>query len=387
MNFMPRAEAQSRDERWMRHALQLASQAWGNTHPNPMVGSVLVDADDTIISEGYHQKAGALHAERMALTDLQLSRSQQQNSTLYVTLEPCCTQGRTPPCTQIILEKGIRKVVVGTIDPNPKHQSKGIDLLREHGVLVTTGVLEHECRQLNPLFNHQMTAAAPMITVKTATTLDGKIATASGNSRWITGPEARNNVMHWRKYFPAIAIGAGTALADDPSLTIRAGETTTGCPQRMIFDRSLRTLPQVSTLKVFNDEWRQQTWLITADSIDVQKLGPYLDRGVKLIQLPFEPGNPFPIVPFRKRCNQEQIFGIYVEGGQSLISSLLQVKAVDYLFSYRSPKLFASAAAPSFANGLQVDFPGQAPFIGNPQHEIYGHDVLTHGPLVYPHPS
>ena len=367
----------------MRYAIGLAQKAAGNTHPNPLVGSVLIDGSGAIISEGYHVKVGELHAERKALTGIELTEDQKQSSTLYVTLEPCCTHGRTPPCTEIILEKGVRRVVVGTIDPNPAHQSRGIDILRDAGVEVITGVLDDECRALNPIFNHWIEQQQPLIAVKTATTLDGKIATAFGKSKWITSGAARENVMYWRKYFPAIAVGAGTVLADDPSLTIRNEGKTVGCATRFILDRSLRTLAEIDNLKVFNDGWCHQTCLVSSNSHDESKLAPFREKGIEVLTLTFD-NQKFPIADFRQACKERGIYGVYVEGGLSVVSSFLEIKGVDYLFCYQAPKLFASAEAPGFADGLAIQSPDEAPFIDKPLHEVFGDDILTHGTLVYP---
>jgi len=376
-------EISGNDEKWMRYAINLAKKAWGETHPNPMVGSVLVDSEDRIIREGFHAKAGSFHAERVALTGLELAQEQKKTATLYVTLEPCCTHGRTPPCTEIILEKGIRRVVVGAIDPNPLHQSRGIELLRENGVEVHTGVLQHECEGINPIFHHWMRTGLPMIAVKTATTLDGKIATAYGKSQWITGPIARNHVMEWRRYFPAIAVGAGTALSDNPSLTVRKEDKVIACPKRLIFDRSLKTSSHIKELNVFNDGWKAQTYLVTKSSTPTQLLEPYREHGTSIIQLPYE-NDRFPLAAFQRACTELDIRGIYIEGGRSLISNLLAQNAIDYLFCYRAPKLFASDKAPAFADGLDIREPSGAPYIEQPYSEILGDDILSHGFLNYP---
>lgn len=367
----------------MRYALDLAARAWGQTHPNPLVGAVLVGHDNRVLAEGFHARAGELHAERVALQGVSLTPEQARGATLYVTLEPCCTQGRTPPCTEIILAKGIRRVVVGAIDPNPQHCARGIDLLRASGLEVITGVLEVECRTLNPIFHHRMQTGNPLIALKVATTLDGKIATAAGHSQWITGTEARRHVMHWRRYFPAIAVGAGTVLADNPSLTARQQGIPTTCGQRLIFDRSLRTSARLPELQVFNDTWADQTWLITDERHCTADLEPYVSRGVKVFQLPLQAGC-FPIQSFRDYCLQEAIHGLYVEGGPSLIRSLFAVRGIDYLFCYQAPKLFGSDAAPGFAGEMSVERPDDAPCILDPNHVVLPPDVLTHGFLQYP---
>jgi len=375
--------ALSQDEFWMRHAIRLAEKAWGETHPNPMVGSVLVDEKGAILSEGYHKRAGEFHAERMALTGIQLTAEQQNTSTLYVTLEPCCTHGKTPPCTEIILEKGIKRVVVGAIDPNPAHLARGIELLRQQGVEVITGVLSQECAELNPIFHHRMQTGRPLIALKTAATLDGKIATITGHSKWITGLEARSDVMRWRKYFPAIAVGAGTVTADNPSLTIRHNDQVMGCPIRLIFDRSLCTRDSIDALAVFKDSWKSRTWLITSDEIAEDRLSVYRNRGIQILQLSFT-NYRFPLQQFHDFCMQRGLWGVYMEGGRSLVRSFLEVKGIDYLFCYHAPKIFGTQEAPGFADGLTINQPDQAPEIEQPTYKILGRDLLTRGSLVYP---
>ena len=367
---------------WMRKALSLAKQAWGNTHPNPMVGSILV-VDGKLRSQGYHEKAGCLHAERAALTPIELSTSEREKSILYVTLEPCCTHGRTPPCTEIILEKGIRNVVIGAIDPNPQHQGKGTRILREAGVNVVEGVLEHECSDLNLIFNHRMVRNAPLIALKSAVTLDGRTATGDGHSKWITGETARLDVMKWRRYFPAIAVGAGTVLSDDPSLTIREPGEPERCSTRLIFDRSLRTSDAIDSLKVFNDDWAANTVLITTDQHHDSRLKPYLQKGCEICRLDYS-GKHFPIETFRYWCAEKQLWGVFVEGGQSLNASLLEARGADYWFVYQAPKVFLSNQAPGLAHSEMVSYPDEAPFLENPIHEVLGSDTLTRGALIYP---
>ena len=371
------------DIKWMRYAIDLAKKAWGDTHPNPMVGSVLVGPDQTILTEGFHAKVGTLHAERKALTGFEWGKGLREQSTLYVTLEPCCSHGRTPPCTDIIIEKGIKRVVVGAIDPNPAHQGKGIHVLRDAGIEVVAGVCENECEDLNIIFNYQILHSTPLIAIKTATTLDGKIATRTHKSKWITSEAARKDVMNWRKYFPSIAVGAGTVLADNPSLTIRKQEQPIHCATRIVFDRSLTTFESISSFNVFNDEWKQKTWLITSDSVTDQKLEPYLSRGVQVFRLNYEnPQHSF--LQFRKICAENGITGVYVEGGRSLVSELIYHHQADYLFHYQAPKIFGSAEAPAFVEALQIDTPDEAPRIDKPIRAIVGEDILTRGYLKYP---
>ena len=197
----------------MRRALELARQAWGRTHPNPMVGAVITEGG-RIVAEGFHARAGEPHAEVMALRAL--GRKPAADAILHVTLEPCCTHGRTPPCVDAILAAGIRTVVIGARDPNPVHAGHGLDLLRAKGVAVVEGVLGEECAELNLIFNHWIARGSPLLALKVAATLDGKLTLPAGQGRAITGPEAAHYVHRLRRLFPAIAVSADTALADNP---------------------------------------------------------------------------------------------------------------------------------------------------------------------------
>lgn len=221
-------------ERYMRLALELAKQGEGHTSPNPMVGCVVVK-DGRIIGEGYHERYGKYHAERNALTHL---KEDAAGADLYVTLEPCCHYGKTPPCTEIILECGIARVFIGCMDPNPKVAGKGLRILREHGVEVYTGILEDECYRLNEVFFHYITDKKPFVAVKYAMTLDGKIAAYTGDSRWVTGEEARRHTHMLRKRYTGIMVGIGTVLADDPLLNCRTEEGVD--PVRIVCDSKLR---------------------------------------------------------------------------------------------------------------------------------------------------
>ena len=222
---------------YMKRALELAKKAMGYTSPNPMVGCVVVK-DGRIVTEGYHERCGEYHAERNALTKCSEDLT---GATMYVTLEPCCHQGKTPPCTDIILERGIGKVYVGSMDPNPKVAGKGVQILRDHGVEVETGLLEEECLSLNEIFFHYITTKMPYVAMKYAMTLDGKIASFSGDSKWVTGERAREHTHFLRKKYRGILVGIGTVLADDPMLNCR---TENGVdPVRIVCDSHLQIGP------------------------------------------------------------------------------------------------------------------------------------------------
>ena len=222
------------DQEYMLRAIQLAKKGEGWTNPNPMVGAVIVK-DGKIIGEGYHKKYGELHAERNAIASLTESA---EGAVIYVTLEPCCHHGKTPPCTEAIIEQKIRKVVIGSRDPNPKVAGKGVQMLREAGVTVVEDFMREECDQLNPVFFHYITTKTPYVVMKYAMTLDGKIATKTGASKWITGESARKEVQHMRHQYMGIMAGIGTVLADDPMLNVRVEGWKS--PVRIVCDSKLR---------------------------------------------------------------------------------------------------------------------------------------------------
>ncbi|MBD8974028.1 MAG: bifunctional diaminohydroxyphosphoribosylaminopyrimidine deaminase/5-amino-6-(5-phosphoribosylamino)uracil reductase RibD, partial [Clostridiales bacterium] len=224
------------EEKYMRRAIELAKSGVGKVNPNPLVGAVIVK-DGQIISEGYHAKYGDLHAERNAFRNLK-NAEEAKGAEMYVTLEPCCHQGKQPPCTQAIIEHGIRKVYVGSNDPNALVAGKGIRQLREAGIEVETEVLKEECDALNPVFFHYITTKTPYVLMKYAMTLDGKIATRTGHSKWISGEESRARVQQTRNALKGIMVGIGTVLNDDPMLTCRIPDGRD--PIRIICDSKLR---------------------------------------------------------------------------------------------------------------------------------------------------
>src|SRR5688572_25579547 len=247
----------------MREALKLAQRGYGMTSPNPMVGAVLAKGGK-IIGRGFHQRAGHPHAEIEALRNADARNHSPRGAALYVTLEPCCTHGRTPPCTDAIIASGIREVIVGTPDPNPRHRGRGLEILRAARVKVREGMLAAQATRLNEAFNHWIVHRTPFVTVKAAMTLDGKIATASGESKWITGPEARAEGMHLRAGADAILVGVNTIVADDPSLTVRPVSgfefrVSSQRLRRIVLDSQART-PRKA--KVVTDEFAHLTTVV-----------------------------------------------------------------------------------------------------------------------------
>ena len=366
-------------EQFMRRALALARRGWGDTHPNPMVGALIVE-DGNVVAEGWHLQAGGPHAEINALRAL--GRKPRPEATLYVTLEPCSTHGRTPPCTEAIVDAGIAHVVAGATDPNPAHAGKGYEILRAGGVDVTTGVLEEECADLNLIFNHLMTAGRPIFAAKSGVTLDGKVATRSGDSKWITGGPARADGHRWRRLFPAIAVGAGTVRADNPRLTARVGDEE-WCPWRFVFDGLLRTVTDKAMPAVYTDEFRERTIVVTTPHGGMGYVRKLNALGVKTWVLPG--GSPkVNFGDFRQRCAAEGITGVFFEGGAQLLSELLQGRELDYLFVYHAPVLFADEKGKSILRGLRTETLAQAIRLERVKHEVHGDDSLMRGYVKYP---
>ena len=368
------------DEKFMRRALELAKTAWGKTHPNPMVGALIVE-DGRIVSEGFHAKDGGPHAERVALDNL--SRPPAPGATMYVTLEPCSTPGRTGACCDAIIRSGIRRVVIGAMDPNPAHLGNACKILKSADIEVTAGVLEKECENINLIYNHWIRRETPLIAAKVATTLDGKVATRSGNSRWITGEAARADVHRWRKLFPAIAAGAMTIIQDNPRLTIRIEGEQEESPIRFVFDGLLRSVLSNQLPRVYTDEFREKTIVVTTQHSGLGYVRKLRDAGVQ-VWIFESPTHQVSFADFRKRCAEEKIPGVYVEGGAFLISRLLRARQLDYLFAYRAPLILADDKAKSVLSGFRPDLLNQAIRMENILHETFAEDSLMRGHVVYP---
>lgn len=367
-------------EKYMTRALELAQSVWGKTHPNPMVGAVLV-ANGEIVGEGATEPDGGAHAEKLALRAC--AKTSGTDATLYTTLEPCSTQGRTGACTDAIIEAGVKRVVVGAIDPHPDHAGKGLDVLRQAGVEVISGILESKCTDLNLIFNHWASTGTPLLAAKSATTLDGRIATRSGDSQWITSEASRADVMKWRRLFPAIAVGANTVMADNPRLTARIEGQEEWCPWRFVFDGLLRTVSDRNMPSLYTDEFCERTIVVTTPRAGVGYVRKLNDLGVRVWSLPTETQR-VGLKDFRLKCAEERIAGVYFEGGAYMLSELLRDQQIDYLFSYRAPMLFADDRATPMLTGLRSEKLSQAIRMTEVRHEIIGDDVLTRGRVVYP---
>jgi diaminohydroxyphosphoribosylaminopyrimidine deaminase/5-amino-6-(5-phosphoribosylamino)uracil reductase len=345
-----------------------------------MVGAVIVE-DGRVVAEGATAPDGGPHAERQALAAL--GRSPARDATLYVTLEPCCTAGRTGACTDAIIAAGLKRVVVGATDPNPVHAGHGFEVLRQAGVEVTTGVLARECTDLNLIFNQWITAGTPLIAAKVASTLDGKLACRTGASRWITGEVARADVHRWRRLFPGIAVGAMTVLKDNPRLTARVPGQTEWAPWRFVFDGLLRTVIDRQLPAVFTDEFRERTIVVTTSHAGLGYVRKLRELGVKVWS--FEsPTQRVPFAAFRRKCAEERISGVYFEGGSHLISELLRERELDYLFAYHAPVLLADDKAKPIFHGLRPERIEQGVRLTDVRLEQFAEDFLQRGRLVYP---
>ncbi len=364
----------------MRRALELAQSVWGTTHPNPMVGAVLVE-EGKIVGEGATAPDGGAHAERLAL--LARGKPPGSKSTLYTTMEPCSTHGRTGACVKAIIEAEISRVVVGAIDPNPDHAGKGLQVLRDAGIEVIDGVLAEDCTDLNLIFNHWISRNEPILAVKTATTLDGRIACRTGDSQWITSELSRADVMKWRRLFPAIAVGAGTVKDDNPRLTARREGEDEWCPWRFVFDGLLSTVDDRNMPALYTDDYRDRTIVVTTPHAGVGYVRKLEDLGVKVWRLPTQT-HRVGLKDFRLKCAEEKITGVYFEGGSRLLSELMRDRQIDYMFAYRAPMFFADDRAKPVMSGLRTEKIAHAIRMDSVRHEILGADVLTRGRMAYP---
>ena len=346
------------DQEYMLRAIQLAKKGEGWTNPNPMVGAVIVK-DGRIIGEGYHKKCGELHAERNAIASLTESA---EGATIYVTLEPCCHYGKTPPCTEAIIEQKIKKVVIGSRDPNPKVAGKGAQILRESGITVVQDFMREECDRLNPVFFHYITTKTPYVVMKYAMTLDGKIATKTGASKWITGETARQEVQHMRHRYMGIMAGIGTVLADDPMLNVRVEGWKS--PVRIVCDSSLR-IPLDSQIVRSAKEYRTIVAYAGREENEeitekiTKKIEQLHAKGVDTICCPDEKGQ-IDLKKLMTNLGNEGIDSILLEGGGTLNDSALRAGIVKEVHCFIAPKLFGGKNSKTPVQGIGIGLPSEA---------------------------
>ncbi len=310
-------------ERWMERCLTLARQAEGRTAPNPMVGAVVV-AGDRVVGEGWHARAGAPHAEVVALEQ---AGERARGATIYVNLEPCSHHGRTPPCTEAILRAGVARVVVGMGDPDPRVDGRGVARLREAGLEVLVGVSQDDCLELNRAFVTAKTHARPLVALKAGATLDGRIATVGGESQWITGPAAREHVHGLRDRYDAILVGSGTALADDPRLSCRIEGGRDPVP--VLLDARLR-VPH--TARMFSSP---------AGALVYTAQPPPDDHPATVVRVPGAAGGGVELSAVLEHLLERGVHSLLVEGGGQIHRAFLQAGWVDRVLLYLAPRILA----------------------------------------------
>jgi diaminohydroxyphosphoribosylaminopyrimidine deaminase/5-amino-6-(5-phosphoribosylamino)uracil reductase len=362
-------------EFFMRLALEEAAKGLGRTSPNPVVGAVLVKGG-RIIARGYHRRAGTAHAEVVAL---EAAGAKARGADLYTTLEPCDHYGRTPPCSQAVLDAGVRRVFVGSSDPNPKVNGKGVARLRRAGVEVVTGVLKEEADKLNRPFFKAMSTGLSYVTLKAAVTLDGKLATATGDSRWVTGEQARAWVHRLRNQVDVILVGATTVERDNPQLTTRLAEGGGKDPVRVVVDSHLRLSPK---LTVFTQRSPARTVVATLEEPTSRKAKRFLAAGAEVWQMPGKRGR-VDLEALMRRLAKEGLNHVLVEGGAEMYGSFLRESLADELLLFVAPKLIGSEGL-SWSGSLGVKQMGRALTVGKLSFEQVGEDLLLRARLSEP---
>lgn len=338
-------------EKYMKLCIQLAKQGEGNVSPNPLVGCVVLDRDSNQISTGYHKKYGDKHAERDAL--LKIKNGEEKDGTLIVNMEPCSHFGKTPPCTDLIIERGIKKVVIGMKDVNPK--VSGIEKLKSAGIEIIEGVLEKECTELNEIFIKNMTQNKPFVAIKTATTLDGKIATSTGSSKWITSEEAREKVKNIRNRYDAILTTSSTILADNPSMKHR---------KKIILDRKLKT-----DLK--SEIYKSGEIFLFNESLDM------FEGGINFIKTPITDENKLDLNFVSKKAWDFGIKSILIEAGGHLNGEAL--KYADKIYHFIAPKISGDNSSLSCFDFRHITNINECNYFEFKSVENFGRDIL----LIY----
>lgn len=361
---------QTKDFEFMSIALTLGIQGQGKVSPNPMVGCVIVK-EDQVVAQGYHEKYGGYHAERNALIH---AGDEVKGATAYVTLEPCCHYGKTPPCTDILIEKGIKRVVVGGLDPNPQVAGQGVDILRKHGIEVKVGVLEQECKELNHIFMHYITRKKPYIALKFGMSLDGKIATWSGESKWITSQKSREHSYALRHQYSAILVGIETVIQDDPMLDAKKSEFKN--PTRIVCDTHLRisekskivqtskTIPTIIATASDDSIKKKNLQKLGCEVLEVEKLNDHLN----LEDLVLKIGN-------------RGIDSILVEGGGIIHDAFLRNQLVQRIHAYIAPIVIGGQHAKSAVSGFGFEALKDAPRFKFKNVQQIGDDIYVEGEL------
>ncbi|MDO9566582.1 MAG: bifunctional diaminohydroxyphosphoribosylaminopyrimidine deaminase/5-amino-6-(5-phosphoribosylamino)uracil reductase RibD [Candidatus Desulfaltia sp.] len=362
------------DNYFMKMAIALAVKGRGFASPNPMVGAIIVK-NGKVVGKGYHKAAGEAHAEINAINDAQ---ALAVDATLYVTLEPCNHTGRTPPCTTKIVEAGIKRVVIAMNDPNPDVTGGGADYIKNHGISVTSGVCEDEAKRLNEAYIKYVTTKRPFVIIKCAATLDGRIATKTGDSKWVSGDESRIYVHRLRHGVDAIMVGINTVNQDDPSLTVRLKDMNGLDPARIILDTNLTIFEEAKVLRLNSNS---DTIIITGSSVSEDKKNAIEALGAKVIQSPVKDGM-IDLDQLMDRLGDLGITSLLIEGGGSVIASALKAGIVDKVIFFYAPKILGGDDGMPICKG-----PGPALMDGcMPVKDIhvrrFGDDVMIEGYIV-----
>ncbi|MGN0537242.1 MAG: bifunctional diaminohydroxyphosphoribosylaminopyrimidine deaminase/5-amino-6-(5-phosphoribosylamino)uracil reductase RibD [Acutalibacteraceae bacterium] len=359
------------DEFYMARALELAKNGMGFVNPNPMVGAIVVK-NGKIIGEGWHECYGQLHAERNALANCTES---PEGASIYVTLEPCCHYGKTPPCTEAIIENKLSRVIIGSDDCNPLVKGKSKNILKEHGIEVTDHVLKEECDRLNEHFFWFIAQKRPYVIMKYAMTMDGKIATHTGLSQWITSEPARQRVHADRHRYMAIMVGVGTVLADNPLLTCRKDGGKN--PIRIICDTHLKT-PLDSRIVQTAAEVRT---IIATACMDTERQKPYINKQCEIMLVPTKDGH-IDLNVLMDKLGAEKIDSVILEGGAALNEAALRSGIVNRVQTYIAPKIFGGVMAKTPVGGVGVDSPAQAYPLKTRSIEKIGEDFLIESDVI-----
>ncbi|MDH5762434.1 MAG: bifunctional diaminohydroxyphosphoribosylaminopyrimidine deaminase/5-amino-6-(5-phosphoribosylamino)uracil reductase RibD [Nitrospinota bacterium] len=360
-------------EKWMKRALDLAAKAAGRTSPNPMVGAVIIK-NGRFIAEGYHKKAGGPHAEIEALKK---AGKRARGAQMFLNLEPCCHQGRTPPCTDALIKSGIKEVFVGMRDPNPLVAGKGIRQLKKAGVDVHSGLLQKECERLNEAFVKYIQTGTPFVTLKSASSLDGKIATSTGQSQWITGPEARERVHRMRDQVDAILVGAGTVIKDNPRLTTRLKKGKGHNPARVILDTKAE-IPL--NARVFHHADRDRVVYVTTNKASAVRINRLTGRGVE-IQVLSERKGRISLKYLIEIIGKMEVVSVLLEGGSGINASALREGIVDKVVLFLAPMIIGGESAPGMVGGSGIKNLKEALSVKNLTVSTMGSDLMVEGYL------
>ncbi len=360
------------DDTFMREALRLAGKGRGWTSPNPMVGAVVVQ-QGVIVGRGYHERVGGPHAEVNALREAGAGAA---GGVLYVTLEPCNHHGRTPPCTQVVVTSGVSRVVIGMADPNPHVQGGGADYLRSRGIIVEMGILERDCRLLNQAFIKHSTTGLPLVTLKAASTLDGRIAARSGDSRWISNERSRRFVHRLRAGSDAVLIGIQTALADDPQLTARLRRPCRQ-PVRVVLDSMLRLSP---TSQLALTARKVPVWVTCSQAAPREKEKILSDAGVEVLRLPADEGR-IDLALLLKECGRRHLTSLLVEGGGGVLGDFLEERLADAFYLFYAPKILGDPDAVPMVRGRPRSSIAEALPVYDLKARSVGNDIMISGRL------